>query len=593
MSFIVSKEPASQSTVTYPMLPIMPHDSADNWATINPVVVKGLIVYEDDDPEVPRFKLGDGESNYNDLPYLSFPGTATWGDIVGTLANQSDLVAALAAKASSSHTHIIGDVTGLQTALDAKASASHSHSIADVTGLQTSLDTKADLVGGLVPSAQLPSFVDDVLEFTNLAAFPVTGTTGKIYVALDTNETYRWSGSVYTRIANGAVQSVNSQTGNVTLTKSDIGLSNVPNTDATNPANIVQDSTHRFTTDAEKAAWDTAESNAKTYADGLVVGLFDDRGNHDASGSLFPSTGGSGSSGAVMKGDVWSISVAGTIQGEAFDVGDSIRALTNAPGQTLSNWARFEHNTEQATESIRGTAKVVDQATIETVASANDTDFVTTKKFWLGITKFLTQAWTFASKITFTTAPRFSSVTASEILEVDSNKDLVSASKGTAYNKNKATSSDVDNNKVVMSDDTRLSNPRSILGMSWNAGAQVNSGATVFGSFIGAASTFNATESNREHIVPIGGTLKNFYVRTSTAQHSGGTLVFTVRINGADTSIVITINANDAAGTYSETSNGGSLHTAILSAGDRIAFKAVNAAGASSATLVSPCIFVE
>ena len=55
--------------------------------------------------------------------------------------------------------------------------------------------------GGLVPAAQLPSFVDDVLEFANLAAFPATGETGKIYVALDTNITYRWSGSAYVVIS--------------------------------------------------------------------------------------------------------------------------------------------------------------------------------------------------------------------------------------------------------------------------------------------------------------------------------------------------------------------------------------------------------
>ena len=40
----------------------------------------------------------------------------------------------------------------------------------------------------------------DVLEFANLAAFPVTGETGKIYLALDTNKTYRWSGSAYVQI---------------------------------------------------------------------------------------------------------------------------------------------------------------------------------------------------------------------------------------------------------------------------------------------------------------------------------------------------------------------------------------------------------
>ena len=63
------------------------------------------------------------------------------------------------------------------------------------------LSAKADLVNGLVPSSQLPSFVDDVLEYANLAAFPVSGETSKIYVALDTNRIYRWSGSAYIEIS--------------------------------------------------------------------------------------------------------------------------------------------------------------------------------------------------------------------------------------------------------------------------------------------------------------------------------------------------------------------------------------------------------
>lgn len=64
------------------------------------------------------------------------------------------------------------------------------------------LSSKADLVGGKVPASQLPAYVDDVLEFANLSSFPATGETGKIYVALNTNLTYRWSGSVYTQINN-------------------------------------------------------------------------------------------------------------------------------------------------------------------------------------------------------------------------------------------------------------------------------------------------------------------------------------------------------------------------------------------------------
>ena len=48
---------------------------------------------------------------------------------------------------------------------------------------------------GKVPTAQLPSYVDDVLEYVNLAGFPATGEAGKIYVAKDTNKVYRWPGS--------------------------------------------------------------------------------------------------------------------------------------------------------------------------------------------------------------------------------------------------------------------------------------------------------------------------------------------------------------------------------------------------------------
>ena len=54
---------------------------------------------------------------------------------------------------------------------------------------------------GKVPSAQLPSYVDDVLEFANKNAFPSPGESGKIYIAIDTNKSYRWGGSAYTEIS--------------------------------------------------------------------------------------------------------------------------------------------------------------------------------------------------------------------------------------------------------------------------------------------------------------------------------------------------------------------------------------------------------
>lgn len=74
------------------------------------------------------------------------------------------------------------------------------------TKLDTSLKGVADGLAeldsaGKVPSSQLPSYVDDVLEYTAKAKFPTTGETGKIYVDTTTNKTYRWSGSAYVEIS--------------------------------------------------------------------------------------------------------------------------------------------------------------------------------------------------------------------------------------------------------------------------------------------------------------------------------------------------------------------------------------------------------
>lgn len=60
----------------------------------------------------------------------------------------------------------------------------------------------SQISSGIIDAARLPSYVDDVLEFANLAAFPATGELDKIYVAKDKNEIYRWSGTVYIKVSN-------------------------------------------------------------------------------------------------------------------------------------------------------------------------------------------------------------------------------------------------------------------------------------------------------------------------------------------------------------------------------------------------------
>ena len=85
--------------------------------------------------------------------------------------------------------------------LENKADKEHTHVIDDVDELASTLETKADLVSGKVPAEQLPSYVDDVLEFDNKEEFPTEGESGKIYMAKDTNRIYRFTGESYVDIS--------------------------------------------------------------------------------------------------------------------------------------------------------------------------------------------------------------------------------------------------------------------------------------------------------------------------------------------------------------------------------------------------------
>ena len=54
---------------------------------------------------------------------------------------------------------------------------------------------------GRVPSSQLPSYVDDVINVATYSQLPNPGESGKIYITEDTNLTYRWSGTGYAEIS--------------------------------------------------------------------------------------------------------------------------------------------------------------------------------------------------------------------------------------------------------------------------------------------------------------------------------------------------------------------------------------------------------
>jgi hypothetical protein len=159
----------------------------------------------------------NGDFYINTSSYDLFgPKTAgVWGagaSIVGT---------GIAAGGTTGQVLVKVDNTDFNTGWEDNSFANLSGEPVDNTNLSAALATKQDSLGytaentanknqsngyagldsgGKVAAAQLPSYVDDVLEFANFAALPSTGETGKIYVTLDTNAEYRWSGSAYIQL---------------------------------------------------------------------------------------------------------------------------------------------------------------------------------------------------------------------------------------------------------------------------------------------------------------------------------------------------------------------------------------------------------
>ena len=121
---------------------------------------------------------------------------------------------------------------------------------------------------------------------------------------------------------------------------------------------------------------------ANAYTDTAVTGLWDDRGSFSAAGGAYPSSGGSGTAGAILKGDIWTISVAGTLPtGQVVEVGDTVRALINTPGNTQANWAILQNNigyvpVNKAGDSMSGALAMGSNKITGLAAATNNGDAV-------------------------------------------------------------------------------------------------------------------------------------------------------------------------------------------------------------------------
>ena len=162
------------------------------------------------------------------------------------------------------------------------------------------------------------------------------------------------------------------------------------------------------------------EAVNKAYVDGLMDRVLKQPQAFTPAGN-YPTT---YNGNAIQANDSFRITAAGSVGAQTVNADDLLIALVDTPGQTDSNWQILESNRDQASETVKGVAKIVSQTEIQNELSTNNTDIVTSQKFWLGINRMVQVAWTWAQKQIFTTAPRFSSVNANQYLKSDGSKDL-------------------------------------------------------------------------------------------------------------------------------------------------------------------------
>lgn len=300
-----------------PALAITTPKLADNAVTAIKMADNAVATRSIQNGAVTADKLAEGViPEIPEVTLASLGVTATAQELNYTDGVTSNIQTQLNGKAAASHTHddryyTEDEVDGL---LAAKANTSHTHSAANITSGTLALDriptiTDAKIQGmsaskltGTIPQANLPSYVDDVLEYNGESNFPDTGESGKIYVDTSTNKTYRWSGSGYTEIsaslalgttsstafrgdygntayqhatakgsafASGLYKITTNAQGHVTaataVTKSDITALGIPAQDTNTTYGVASSSANGLMSAADKAKLDGIASGANNY----------------------------------------------------------------------------------------------------------------------------------------------------------------------------------------------------------------------------------------------------------------------------------------------------------------------------------------
>lgn len=219
----------------------------------------------------------------NDGTYKAITtGATTWGGIIGTLSDQTDLQSELDGKADTIHTHTESDITDLgsysvvghthtesevtdldkytqaevDSALAGKSDTTHVHTESDITDLdkysQTEVNSllsnkvdKTRTINSYALTSDITLDTDDVAEGSTNEYYTEAKVSANVSVALNTNHRGVITGNPHS------------------VSKSDVGLGNVPNTDCTNADNINDGTTKAIITLIQESNFETAYTHSQ------------------------------------------------------------------------------------------------------------------------------------------------------------------------------------------------------------------------------------------------------------------------------------------------------------------------------------------
>lgn len=505
--------------------------TAEQWTSFNPVLMEGELGLELDTfvisggVKLYKFKVGNAETPWNDLEYCSF-GTNSGGG--GGVVYWNDI----------------------QNKPTTFAPAPHTHPISDVVDLSTTLAAKADLSGGKLVSSQLPAIA--ISEFLGSVAnqsamLSLVGQVGDWCIRTDEEKAYVITGEDPTQVGSwtaivtpaSPVTTVNGQIGDVVLGKADIGLENVDNTsDLNKPIST-----------ATQTALDLKMTTA-TYdseGDGIV----------DRAESI-P---------IIVRNSTGSTLTKGQIVYLSGSTGERPNAvLAQANGETTSS-KTIGMVVENIANNTDGYV-----ACIGTLHNQDTSSFSAGDTLWLSATT--------AGAMVANTPPAEPNhaVFIGFVARSHPNQGRIVLAIQNGYELNElhgvSVPAPIDGDMLYYNGSTGLweskqPNSEQLLGFQL-----ANTIAAATSTWVNVGLVAGANESTATMIIPFNCVLSNMYVmHYNTTQPATGSQVFTVRKNGVDTTLAITIPAGSVPTTtpYSNTAN-----TVSFSAGDKLSIRRTN-----------------